>query len=134
MDASLAASLRRVGDALSPGWTRMRVIIENLSTHSVVELKLHPRSIAALPLPHPNNTVTPVSGCRADILTVLHAAGQRLTTNRILDALEEAGMIHGESTVKMALAEMVRTGVLTNDNRAEPKGYAIAEARLADHA
>jgi hypothetical protein len=135
MDTRTMHVVRQAIDRASPGWPRIRIVIEH-AEHNV-EVFIHPpRFILQQPtdLAPLTDGYTPFqpTGCRADILTVLRAAGQRLTTNRILDALEEAGMIHGESTVKMALAEMVRSGILSNDNRAEPKGYAVVEARLID--
>jgi hypothetical protein len=68
------------------------------------------------------------NGCLADIQTVLGLAGKRLTTAGILDALAAAGLDWSESTVKGTLSAAVDAGNLTNDQRANPKGYALAVA------
>jgi hypothetical protein len=45
--------------------------------------------------------------CAVDILTVLTEERRRLSTNQLLDELESRDLLHGESTVKLALARMV---------------------------
>jgi hypothetical protein len=65
--------------------------------------------------------------CEEDIVAVLRAAGHRLTTMQILEALDRQGMPHGESTVKAHLAGMVRRGVLDKDPDANPHGYGLPE-------
>jgi len=63
--------------------------------------------------------------CEHDIRKVLRAANQRLTTSAILRALEARHMDWGESTVKRALAAMVRRGELTNRSDLRPRGYGL---------
>lgn len=62
--------------------------------------------------------------CRADILEALRAAGRRLTTNQLLSEMERRNCLWGETTVKRHLAGMMSDGVLSNDSRARPPGYA----------
>lgn len=65
----------------------------------------------------------PPSECAADIMAVLHGLGKRLTTNEILTELQARGRLHGESTVKVTLARMVRDGELHNNKYDRPRGY-----------
>jgi hypothetical protein len=64
--------------------------------------------------------------CERDIITVLHEIPNPATTSRILDALEERALIHGESTVKHALADLVKRGWLIASKKA-PRGYRVVE-------
>jgi hypothetical protein len=64
---------------------------------------------------------------RADILTILRAAGQRLTTAQVLSEIARRRWNHGERTVKGRLAEMVKDGWIDNDPEADPPGYAALE-------
>jgi len=63
--------------------------------------------------------------CKRDITTVLQEAGRRLTTTEILRTLEARQLLWGESTVKRALAEMVREEELTNQRDIRPRGYGL---------
>lgn len=73
------------------------------------------------PLPHEP------TGCLRDICLVLRQAGRRLTTTGILDALAKGGLGWGEATVKFTLSAAVEAGILTNDQKANPRGYSIPE-------
>jgi hypothetical protein len=64
--------------------------------------------------------------CNSDILTTLREAGQRLTTTQLIAAMEAAGRPWAESTIKAALAAMVRDGTLLNRPDGKPKGYEVA--------
>jgi hypothetical protein len=68
----------------------------------------------------------PSTECEADLLAVLRDARGRLTTMRVLDELDRRDMLHGEATVKRALARMVKDGVLVSNKRS-PRGYLLAE-------
>jgi hypothetical protein len=75
-------------------------------------------------------TISPpinLTPCSKDILYVLGEAGHRMTTPEILSALDTSELIHGETTVKLALAKMVKDGVLDNRPDANPRGYGICQ-------
>jgi hypothetical protein len=63
--------------------------------------------------------------CKQDITGVLQAVNRRLTTSGILGELTARQIYWGESTVKRALAEMVRDGQLTNRGDVRPRGYGL---------
>jgi len=67
----------------------------------------------------------PRTRCQEAICEVLQAKGRRLTTKEMLSALSSSGKIHGESTVKTSLAELVRRGVLTTCSHCRPPGYGL---------
>jgi hypothetical protein len=60
-----------------------------------------------------------------DIIQTLREAGCRLTTMKLLEAMEKRERLHGATTVKLALAEMVRRRRLTNRLDTDPKGYGL---------
>lgn len=69
-----------------------------------------------------------LSPCEEDILRVLAEAGRRLTTGAVLSALQEAGRLHGDSTVIHALADLCRRkGRLTNRKDGRGRGYGLTE-------
>lgn len=61
--------------------------------------------------------------CRDDILATLREAGRRLTTQGLIDAMEAASRVYGESTIKNTLARLVRDGDLDNRTDTNPRGY-----------
>ena len=63
--------------------------------------------------------------CKRDIIRVLEAAGQRLTTTRVLEGLAARQLLWGESTVKRILAAMVRGRELTSRRDVRPRGYGL---------
>src|SRR5438477_8297799 len=65
--------------------------------------------------------------CQEHCLEVLREAGHRLTQSQILADLAKRGYHDGESTVKLALAQMSRDGRLTKDPEANPRGYGLPE-------
>lgn len=70
----------------------------------------------------PQQDVRPApTPCELDILAVLSPA-VRLTGGRIMTLLDQAGKIHGERTVRGALASLVRDGRILSSKRA-PRGY-----------
>ena len=77
-------------------------------------------------------TRTRESKCLDDIRAALQDAGRRLTTTQLLAALDRRGTPWGESTVKHTLAAAVDAGFLTNDQRANPRGYGLAEGQPAE--
>lgn len=67
-----------------------------------------------------------LTDCQNDILEVLKAAApKRLTKTKIIEALEQADKIHGESTVAMALPIMVKRGLILGPRPRSRDGYGI---------
>lgn len=62
--------------------------------------------------------------CERAILTVLETATERLTYRQIIDYMDQMGEIHGESTLRQALARLVRQGILASSRKA-PQGYYV---------
>jgi hypothetical protein len=65
--------------------------------------------------------------CQEHCIEVLQEAGHRLTQSQILASLAKRGYHDGESTVKLALAQMSRDGRLTKDPDGNPRGYGLPE-------
>lgn len=118
MDATRLALLRRVGDSLSTSWHVVRLIVE--SPGATYEITVAPLRYA--PPPPAPEPVAPTTGCRADILQVLRAAGQRLTAAEILSEMLRRGMEWSERSVKRYLAEMLAEHVVDN---IQPDGYGL---------
>ncbi len=97
----------------------VRAALECGSTHKVEIVVDGVRVIVAV-----KPAATTRTPCERDILLVVLAGG-RLTTAGVIAALDVAGMLHGDSTVKLALSVLVRAGLLTASRHA-PCGYAIA--------
>ena len=70
---------------------------------------------------------TDLTPCQEHCLEVLGAAGRRLTQSQIFAALAKHGYYDGESTVKLALAQLSRDGRLTKDPDGNPRGYGLPE-------
>jgi hypothetical protein len=66
-----------------------------------------------------------VSECKHDILNILHEKNERLTTSKILQEMQARDLLWGESTVKRALAGMVREHELNNRSGVRPRGYGL---------
>ncbi len=66
-----------------------------------------------------------LSQCKQAITRVLHDVNHRLTTNKVIEELQGRNLLWGESTVKRALAEMVREGELNNRRSPRPRGYGL---------
>jgi hypothetical protein len=63
------------------------------------------------------------TGCRADVVEVLQAAGRALTRKEVVKALRAAGKDHGPSTVAKALADLTAAGELVNPK--DKRGYRL---------
>jgi hypothetical protein len=61
------------------------------------------------------------------IVQTIRKAGERLTTDQLLYAMQGLGLSAKESTVKKRLAALVENKTLTNDPRAKPRGYGLPE-------
>jgi hypothetical protein len=62
---------------------------------------------------------------KRDITRILQENHHRLTTTKILQELEVRNLFWGESTIKRALAEMVRDRELNNRRDVRPRGYGL---------
>lgn len=63
--------------------------------------------------------------CRPDILTVLRAAGGRMTKDAIVTALEILHHPTDARTVERELAALLEDGIIDNPADAKPRGYAL---------
>ena len=88
------------------------------SDHSSVLFGLPPESAEAA-------RMNDLSRCKQAITKVLHDVKHRLTTTKILEELQARDLIWGDSTVKRALAEMVREHELTSRKAPRPRGYGL---------
>lgn len=70
---------------------------------------------------------TEMAAVKVDILEVVQAVGQRLVGNKILEELARRNIAWGDTTVKIALSDLVRDGKLTNRQDTRPKGYGLPE-------
>lgn len=67
------------------------------------------------------------TACEENILAAIAAAHRaRLTTPQVLALLAANGCLHGESTVKYALARLVKSGLLIS-SRHIPRGYSLPD-------
>jgi hypothetical protein len=83
-------------------------------------------SISLVICPSANAAAEAQTRCQRDTLSVLSST-VRLTTAGVLAALERRGMLHGERTVRGALADLVRAGLVLN-SRSAPRGYYLPSA------
>jgi hypothetical protein len=66
--------------------------------------------------------------CQKDCIQTVREAGRRLTTRQMLDALQTAERIHGESTVKTALAYLCKLRLMdSRKNSPRGNGYGLPE-------
>ncbi|WP_439628234.1 hypothetical protein [Gemmata sp.] len=63
------------------------------------------------------------TGCKADVVAVVAAAGRSLTRKEVLRALKAAGKRHGPGTVDKALADLTAGGELVNPR--DGRGYRL---------
>ena len=70
-------------------------------------------------------SVDDLSECKQDITRILHEIRHRLTTGKILQEMRARNLVWGDSTVKRALAEMVRDHELNNRSGVRPRGYGL---------
>jgi hypothetical protein len=63
------------------------------------------------------------TGCKADVLEVVAAAGRSVTRKEVLRALKAAGHRHGPGTVAKALADLTAGGELVNPR--DGRGYRL---------
>jgi hypothetical protein len=68
--------------------------------------------------------------CAEDILYVLGEVLNPLTTMELMKEMEKRGIIHGDSTIKYTLAEMVKKHEIINRSE-KPRGYCLPQWRPA---
>jgi hypothetical protein len=69
-----------------------------------------------------------LTDCERDVLGIIERAGRRLSGDEVKLALQEATLLHGESTVNHALADLSRRhGLVTNRRDSRGKGYGLPE-------
>lgn len=76
-----------------------------------------------LPAPQASHA-SDLTPCADDVLYVVGEAAP-LTTTQLLTELANRGLIHGDSTVKLALSQLVKQGKLANPQDAKPRGYRL---------
>jgi hypothetical protein len=62
-----------------------------------------------------------------EIVETLRAVGHRLSTEKLLDAMDKRRLNPSPSTVKKRLAAMVKDERLTKDPKSRPRGYGLPE-------
>lgn len=67
------------------------------------------------------------SQCMCDIIATLAEGRKRLTTAKLLTALEARDCVWGEATVKRKLAASVRAGRITSRDDVDPPGYGLPQ-------
>ena len=78
-------------------------------------------------LPVPPVQADTLTDSETDILALLEAAGRRMTMEQVKDQLQQAGKLHGDSTITKALPRLVhRKRLLTNGKDGRGKGYGLA--------
>lgn len=90
-------------------------------THSGLRCRIQLEPVASVPV----IDTRVISDCERDVLDVLRAAGRRMTKPAIVEALERAGKIHGDSTVSFALSALRDRGEIITPRRGSRDGYAI---------
>lgn len=140
MSASLPdlfAVLREVIATTWPGHTADRLVIHTRDGRQI-DLPIPDGVGPALPAPTPaippaateaaldEPTPGSISGmdrlCQ-DILLTLEEAGHRLTTTKLMAAMNRGGREWSSRYVSRALKAMIDEGTLVNDQRARPPGY-----------
>jgi hypothetical protein len=64
----------------------------------------------------------PLTECKRDLMDILRGSDHRLTTADLTDELQRRNLHHGDSTVKSALAFLVKEGRLDASHK-RPYGY-----------
>jgi hypothetical protein len=114
--AGAAALLRAARRVLAAAREGRRLAVEFTAFASRVTVRVAPGKA------RPPKGPTP---CERDVLTTLQECrGVPTTTTRLLARLDAAGRLHGEATVKRALARMSRAGVIRASRKA-PRGYRL---------
>lgn len=77
--------------------------------------------------PRRHDPATNPTRCERDILTLLRGAWPApWTTGRVLSEMAaRPAMLHGETTVRVALSALVKAGLITSSRKA-PRGYRLA--------
>jgi hypothetical protein len=118
-DLARAFAARRLGRVKLP----VRVVVSLSDSLDLESIQLE----VASPPPSDNGdgVLAARVECVRDVQAALVRAGHRLTTTRILAALDKAGADHSETAVKRSLAWAADVGLLTKAPDADPPGYGL---------
>jgi hypothetical protein len=110
MEDSIRRTIEReVSDRLAP------------SPSQVLSKAIEPKP----PLEDPD-TPKKLTPCQIDCIAIIRQASKRLTTEGVRQALESHGKVHGNSTIRRALADLVTCGELTSGGKGRrSKGYGL---------
>lgn len=90
----------------------------------------HPQQVPSserLNIANPHDRELMLSPAERTIIDVISAAGSRMTTREVLDAIEVRNGVASEGTTKTVLSGLVRRKILTNRQDVKPKGYGLSE-------
>ena len=114
----------------SPAWVQRAMIAHGYSSMVMFVLELS-RELAEGRQADTNTAASSkereLSPGKQAIIDVIRAAGQRLTTDGVVDALAKAHGVASEGTTKVYLSELVSRRLLTNRQDVTPKGYGLPE-------
>lgn len=94
--------------------------IVTIATHTGLEVSF------AVPLGWEPSVSLPIirgADCFAEVLTTIIQCGHRLTRAALLDEMQRLGRKRAESTVCLALEDLMRLGIINNKQTPGSKGY-----------
>jgi hypothetical protein len=100
-----------------PDWQPVPYVMTIKELEFLERIRSWLRPALDLEMPPDQRTARELTDCESDCLEVIDQTTRRLHTKEVLEALREAGKIHGKSTVKAALARLVAEGFLTNPGK-----------------
>jgi hypothetical protein len=78
--------------------------------------------------PKRNRHFSGIDGCERDCVLTVRELGKPCRRREIMEEMAQMGRCHGASTIRMALAKLVRDGVLTRRKRGRAsEGYGLPE-------
>jgi hypothetical protein len=72
-----------------------------------------------------------LSECEKDILRSLLKGNGRQTRDKVIASMSKADLVHGESTIRNALAKMRQESLLDNYQKTKPRGFGLTAEGLA---
>lgn len=109
------------------GLTQRVVKVEHDDGHICTTLIIEPSRRPAIPIVGtlPVDTEVPLNDCERDIVAVMRRAGHAMTKGQIIEALEAAELLHGESTIGYAIASLKARGIILSPGRGKRGGYVL---------